>query len=209
MGRIKRDLMRKLLHLCAALCGLLVLAELGNLVGLYQARATISSTVTSILVLGNGSTTVFSFPFVGVQASDISVIYTDATGTQTTLAPTQYTISLNAASQGQLWGIGGSVTYPLSGAPIASGTTLTISRTLPLTQTVSSNQGQRFPLSVETALDLLAMQLQQVNALFGRSLVVPVTDTCAALGTLPTPAQRANHLLGFDSTGCNPIAAQP
>jgi hypothetical protein len=174
-----------------------------------RARATITSTVSSITALGNGSTTVFNFPFVGVQASDISVIYTDLTGAQTVLNPVSYTLSLNAAPPGQLWGIGGSVTYPLTGPPIAAGTALTIARNIPLTQLTSSNQGQRFALAIEQALDTLAMQIQQVNAIFGRALVVPVSDTCTTLNPLPTATQRANQILGFDSTGCTPIASQP
>src|ERR1043166_7246712 len=109
--------MKKLRRFIAALCAVLVLAEIGDLAFLYRARATINSSLSTVTALGNGSTTVFSFPFVGVAASDITVIFTDATGAQTTLSSSLYSLSLNAASPGQLWGVGGSVTYPLAGSP--------------------------------------------------------------------------------------------
>lgn len=173
------------------------------------ASATVTTTTNSVVAIGNGVTTVFNFPFVGVTASDITVIYTDASGNTTTLTPTQYTLVLNAASSGQIWGIGGTVTYPLSGSPIATGTTLTITRALPLTQTVSSAQGQLFPQSVEQGMDLLAMQNQQTSSAVSRAIQTDTNDTCASLGKLPAASQRADQLLGFDSTGCNPVVSQP
>lgn len=174
------------------------------------ASATITSTANTIVALGNGSNTVFTFNFVGVKSSDIVVTYTDASGNATVLTQgSQYILSLNAPSTGSVWGIGGTVTYPLAGSPIASGTTLTISRQMPLTQTTSSNQGQLFPEAVEQGLDTGVMQTQQVNSLLGHSIMTGQNDTCSSLGVLPSSVQRASQLIGFDSTGCNPIVAQP
>lgn len=201
--------MRRFLRRLFVILGFLATVEIVNLAWLYNARATITSQTSSVTALGNSSNTVFTFSFVGVQSSDIQVIYTDSAGAETTLLTSQYTLALNPPATGAIWGIGGTVTYPLSGSPIATGTTLTINRVLPLTQTVSSNQGQAFPRAVEIALDLLEMQLQQVNNLVGRAISVSVTDTCSSLGSLPTASERASQLLGFDSTGCNPIVAQP
>jgi hypothetical protein len=199
--------MRKAARLLLAFLGLLFLGEIGDLAWLGYVRATVTSAQSSVVIGGNGSITNFTFPFIGVASNDITVIYTDANGNQTTLTPnTQYTIVVNAPLPGAIWGLGGSVTYPLVGSPIASGTTITIARTLPYLQTVSSNQGQAFPTAVEAALDLLSMQIQQLDALFGRGIAIPVSDSCGSLGPLPAAAQRANQLLGFDSTGCNPIA---
>jgi hypothetical protein len=62
---------------------------------------------------------------------------------------------------------------------------------------------------VEQALDLVVMEFQGVAVSIGRALQVSVNDTCSPLGQLPVASQRANQLVGFDSTGCNPIAAQP
>jgi hypothetical protein len=193
----------------ASLALLLFLAWAADLVWLSAVRATITTTSSSVTASGNGSTTVFNFPFVGVQASDISVTYTDANGNVTVLLPTQYTLFLNPALPGSVWGIGGTVTYPLLGSPITTGTTLTITRVVPYQQTVSSNQGQLFALAIEQALDLLEMQIQQINFLAGRAIVIPANDSCATLLPLPPAAQRMNELVGFGSNPCQPILAQP
>jgi hypothetical protein len=169
------------------------------------AQATVSNSVSSVTIAGNAAQTVFPFNFIAVAPNDIAVIFTDAAGNQTTIAQGQYTLSLNAALPGNIWGIGGSVTYPLVGSPIANGTTLTIARTVPNTQTVSSNQGQAFPTAVESGLDLLAMQIQQLSVT-GKVLQSSPADTCSSLGFLPNAVQRANQILGFDGTGCNPVA---
>src|SRR5579859_1864957 len=138
---------------------------------------TINNSANKVVAAGNGVQTVFPFTFVGVNAGDISVILTDASGNNTTLAPSLYTLALNTAPAGQIWGLGGTVTNPLVGSPIPIGSTLTIIRNLPLTQLISlSNQGNEFPASVETGLDLLMMVLQQINELFSRAIVVPVVD---------------------------------
>jgi hypothetical protein len=175
---------------------------------------TINTASNKTIALGNGSQTQFAFGFVGVSAAYIEVIYTDASGNETVLTQgngtTQYQISLNSPPQGGVWGIGGTVTYDPSGTPIATGTSLTIFRTLPLTQAISlQNQISLSQLGdgAETGLDTVEMQLQQVSELFQRALVAPITDPSAPL-PLPTAQLRANQILGFDGSG-NPIAAQP
>lgn len=166
---------------------------------------TVNNSANKVIAAGNGVQTVFNFSFIAVNASDISVIFTDASGNETTLATAQYTLTLNPVPPGQLWALGGSVTYPLVGSPIALNTSLTIVRTLSLTQLVSlSNQGNTFPSAVETAIDLIEMQLQQVSELFQRAIVAPVVDPNPPL-PLPPAAQRANQALVFDGSG-NPIA---
>ena len=162
---------------------------------------TVSTESSSETFLGNGATTAFSFSFIGVDADDIEVIYTDSSGTESTLSPTVYTLVLNAPAVGQLWGIGGTVTYPISGTPIQTGTQLTVNRIVPLTQTVSiANQGAFYPQAVEQALDLLELQLQQVNNVQSYSLKTPFVDASPPT-TLPVAADRANGYLGFDDTG--------
>lgn len=119
--------------------------------------------------MGNGSTSTFSFNFIYNQASDISVIYTDTSGIQTLLTSSQYTLFLNPPAVGQIWGVGGTVTYPKTGSPIVNGTSLTIIRTVPLTQTTSiSNQGNFAPIVIEQALDTLCQEIQQVSARTGQ-----------------------------------------
>lgn len=130
---------------------------------------TISTSAASIIVLGNGSSTSFNIPFICDAAEFIDVIYTDTNGTQTTLTSSQYTLVLNTAATGQIWGIGGTLTYPTVGSPIASGTSLTISRVLPYTQAITiSNQGEFAPQVIEEMGDTLEMQIQQVAARTGQ-----------------------------------------
>ena len=123
---------------------------------------TVSTTSSSVTLSGNGLASVFNFPFIAVAANDIAVTYTNASGNSIALTPSQYTLSINPPGTGQLWGVGGTVTYPISGSPIASGTTLNISRVLSFTQNTSlNNQGNFYPQVVESALDILEMQIQQ------------------------------------------------
>lgn len=166
---------------------------------------TVNNSANKTIIAGNGVATLFSFSFIAVDPSDISVITTDSSGNQTTLTPSQYTLALNPVPTGQIWALGGSVTYPLVGSPLPLGSTLTIVRNLSLTQLVAlGNQGNEFPSAVETALDLIEMQLQQVSELFQRAIVAPVVDASAPL-PLPPATQRANQGMGFDASG-NPVA---
>jgi hypothetical protein len=128
---------------------------------------TINNSANKVIAAGNGVQTVFNFSFIAVNASDISVIVTDSSGNETTLAPALHSLSLNSKPPGQIWSNGGTVTYPLMGSPLPNGSTLTIVRTVPLTQLVAlGNQGNVFPSAVETALDLITMMVQQVSELF-------------------------------------------
>lgn len=130
---------------------------------------TISTQQSIQNLLGNGVTSVFTLTMILDSASDINVIYVDATGAQTTLTPSQYTVAINPPATGQIWGVGGTLTYLLSGSPIATGTSLIVQRILPLTQTTTiSNQGDFYPQVVETALDTLELQIQQVSSRTGQ-----------------------------------------
>lgn len=130
---------------------------------------TISTTANSSIFLGNGVTLVFSFAFVCDSSSDLQAIYTDADGIQTPLTPSQYTIFLNPIATGSLHRQGGTITYPLTGVPIANGTSLTLTRVVPLNQTTSiSNQGDFYPTVVEQALDDLCLEIQQVSGKTGQ-----------------------------------------
>ena len=175
--------------------------------GLAPARATVNSAVNKTIVLGNGSQTQFTFNFIGVAAAYISVIYTDAGGNETILSQgagaSQYQITLNAPVQGAVWGIGGTVTYNPSGTPISSGTTLTIFRTLPLTQAISlANQSsvQTLGKGSETGLDTGVMQSQQISENISRAIVAPIVDATPP-APLPPIAQRANQGAVFDGNG--------
>lgn len=120
---------------------------------------------------GNGSATVFPFGFPILSDAHLSVIATDAAGVETTLSPSLYTAT-GIGSQG-----GGSVSYPLAGAPLAAGTKLTIVRTVPYTQTtVLSNQGGYYPEVVERRFDEIYMAMQQLAEIVGRTTVSSISD---------------------------------
>ncbi len=146
---------------------------------------TISTQANQTTVLGNGVTTSFSFGFIADSSQFIEVIYTDATNTQTTLLPSQYTLIINPPSAGQLWGIGGTVTYPIIGSPIANGTSLTISRILPYTQVISiSNQGDFAPEVIEEMGDTLEMQIQQLASRTTQFRGIWTTNTDYTIGDI-------------------------
>ena len=172
------------------------------------AYSTITNSQNKIVIAGSGAQTSFGFGFVGVSASDISVIFTNSSGISTTLAQgpgsTQYQLTLNAPAPGQLWGIGGTVVYNPSGTPIPAGTTLTIVRDLPLEQTTSiQNQASfgQYLQATEQALDQVDMQVQQVGEAQNRVVSAPVVDPSGINLTLPAASFRANQLLGFDGSG--------
>lgn len=131
----------------------------------------LSTTANKVIFNGNGSATVFPFTFPIPAASYLSVIYTDADDVETTLSTSEYTVTgIGSAS-------GGNVTYTRNGAAIASGTKLTIVRTVPYTQlTVLSNQGGYYPEIVEGRFDLVYMALQQLAEIVGRYTVSSISD---------------------------------
>ena len=159
-----------------------------------QSIATISTTASSVTVAGNGSQNSFQFPFVADSAADLAVIYTNSSGQMTTISPTLYNVVLNPVQTGQLWSIGGQVIYPISGSPIASGTSLTIQRILPLTQaTTFSNQGNFYPQVTEESLDTATMQIQQLSARGGQIRGTWLTDTIYNFGDIVQDGPSGNN----------------
>lgn len=111
---------------------------------------------------GNGAASVFPFNFLVPSASQLVVSITN-----NNVSPAVTTIL--QASQYGVTGIGntsgGAVTYPTSGAPLAPGWSITIQRVVPYQQNTSlTNQGAFYPQVVETCLDVLTMQTQQLAA---------------------------------------------
>lgn len=156
---------------------------------------TISTTSNTVVVQGNGLTTSFSFTFPVPLASELFVYYTDATGNVTLLNPNSYSVTGIGSA------VGGAVTYPLAGSPIATGTSLTIQRTVTYQQlTDLVNQSGFYPNVVENALDYLTMQTQQLAQQLGLALTVPISASPKNL-VLPAAAARANQLVGFDVNG--------
>ena len=158
------------------------------------AFATISTTASQSTVYGTGSQNVFYFNFVPDSVNDIQVIYTNSSGQQTTLLPSQYLVAVNPTPAGQLWSTSFSVTYPLIGSPISTGTSLTVSRILPLIQgTTLSNQGDFSPTVVEQALDTNEMQVQQVSARTGQIRGTWITGASYNFGDIVVDGTAGNN----------------
>lgn len=131
----------------------------------------LSTTTNKVIHSGNASATVFPFTFPIPDASYLSVIYTSAAGVETTLSPSLYSATGIGTTTG------GSVTYPLSGSPIAASTLLTLVRTVPYTQpTVIANQGGYYPEVVEAVFDRLTMEIQQLAEIVGRVTVSSISN---------------------------------
>jgi hypothetical protein len=122
--------------------------------------STVSVVASSVTAQGNNVTTIFnfSFPMVGPQYARVQIVNGTVTpNTITTLSSTQYTLT------GATNPTGGTVTYPLSGSPLAPGYYIVIQRVVPLIQTTSiANQGPTFR-AIENALDYLTYITQQLQ----------------------------------------------
>lgn len=125
---------------------------------------TVATTTSSQTFSGNGATTVFSFDFVFFDDSTITAYFTNGFGITTLIPQGDYTL----AGEGKPGG--GSITYPLTGPPIANGTVLTVYRNVPYQQLVTiKNQGAFYAAVTEQGLDMLELQIQQLYALIQAS----------------------------------------
>jgi hypothetical protein len=156
---------------------------------------TVSSTTSRADYTGNGSTTAFTVPFYFLDNSHVTVYSTViATGATTTLVlGTDYTLTGAGVSTG------GTVTTTV--APTTS-QKLSILRSVPQTQLIHYVPNDPFPAAThEQALDQLTMEVQQVNETLARSIKLSSTNTMTSTEFTVTAANRANKVLGFDSTG--------
>jgi hypothetical protein len=176
---------------------------------------TVNTTTSSVIILGNGSNTTFTFSFaVQPDPTTIVVYLLDSLGNPTLLNPSVYTLTLNSPVTGQLWGYGGTVTYPLVGSPITNSYSIQISRNTPTTQETSlSNQGNFYPQTVEQGLDLLEMQTQELVAGTTYTFPTPFTPASfdpagAAAGILSAAETFASNASNL-SSGTVPVACLP
>lgn len=156
---------------------------------------TVQATTSRADYTGNGSTTAFTVPFYFLDNTHVIVYSTViATGATTTLAlGTDYTLTGAGVSSG------GTVTTTV--AP-TSAQKLSILRSVPLTQLIHYVPNDPFPAaSHEQALDQLTMEVQQVNETLARSIKLSSTNTMTSTEFTVTATNRANKVLGFDSSG--------
>ena len=144
---------------------------------------------------GNGSATSFAFTFKVFAEEDIRVVIADVDGVESTLMlNSDYSVTLNGD---QVANPGGSITYPLSGDPLATGETLTAAGALEYDQPADIPDGGNFnPTALENELDRIVMQVQQLAEENDRSVRLPVSVDGVSV-ELPVP--EANELLVWNA----------
>ena len=151
----------------------------------------ISDVTPRIQYAADGTQTQFSFPFPIFDEDDLEVYIGD----------TKQTSGYSVLGAGTSFG--GSVTFD---APPASGVIVTLHRFLTIERTTDFQQSGTFRAKVlNNELDYLTAALQQVADDVGRAVRLSPTSADADL-ELPSRAERANKVLGFDANG-NVIAA--
>lgn len=143
-----------------------------------------------VRLVGNGTQSVFEFPFPVFASEDVAV-------------------SLNGALQTAGYSVtgvgntaGGTVTFD---TPPASGIVITLERRMPFERLTDFIEGGNFSASsINTELDFLVAGLQQVENDQTEMMKFPSTEN-PQFTTLPDKSARANKALGFDGDG-NPVA---
>ena len=161
---------------------------------------TVSSTSSKVKFVGNNSTTVFNFSYTVYAASDLVVTLTNSDGVDTTL--TEGTGAGNYSVTVASFPGAGSITYPATGSTrLQADESLTISRVIPLTQTIDlQNQGGYFPDVQEEGFDRGIYISQQLKEESDRSIKASVSDSSPGVD-LPAAAARANRIMAFDGSG--------
>jgi hypothetical protein len=144
---------------------------------------------------GDGVDTAFPFSFKVFSTSDVAVKVVDTLGVESTLVlDTDYSVSLNADQDTTP---GGTVTYPLSGDPLASDEALVVIGDVDYDQPLRLPTGGNFsPTALMRQLDRQVMQIQQLRELLTRTLTIPASSD--ATGELPSP--EASALLAWNTT---------
>lgn len=159
---------------------------------------TLATTLSRLQYSPNGVAVEFAFPYYFLEDEHLRVILTSAAGVETLQTlNSDYTVT----GAGDL--AGGSITF--TSAP-ASGTTLTISRVVPITQLVDYIANDNFPAEThEMALDKITMILQQLadsaEGLLARALLLPETEPATTNNVLPAQPDRALEIVGFEADG--------
>jgi hypothetical protein len=148
-------------------------------------------------VQGNGSQTVFDYNFLIPSAAEAQLYLVDvASGAASLLPPSVW--SLSGANNP----LGGTFTYPIAGGAPALQITqkLTLVRTVPNTQVTSlQNQSGFQPRSLESALDRIVMQMQQIADGVSRSIRLPEYSPPNVSTLLPNPYPE--KLIGWNANG--------
>lgn len=162
----------------------------------------IPATVRKITANGNGVATAFGFTFKVFGKADVQVVKTSTLGVESTLTlDSNYSLTLNA---NQETSPGGTVTYPISGTPLATGEKLTILGNTATSQNLDIHNLGFQPQTLEDAMDRLTILIQQVDEEIDRAVKWPTSDENTAV-ELPSAENRASKFLAFDAAG-GPVA---
>lgn len=142
---------------------------------------------------GDASNTTFDFSFKVFSSADLQVVLTDADDTETTLVlNTDYSVTIAADY------LSGTVTYPLSGDPLPSTSTLSIIRVVDYTQGAAfQNQGGFYPKTHENAYDKATMQIQQIKEMVDRAPLFTRSSGKVNQELVPTPG----YYVAYDADG--------
>ncbi len=157
---------------------------------------TVATSSNRVDYTGNGSTTVFSFNFRILAATDLVVTKADTDGVETELVlNTDYTVSGVGSYSG------GSITLA---SALTDGYALTIVRQVPITQeTDLRNQGSFFAETHEDVFDRLTMVAQQLQEQIDRSAKLPVTRTEDADALVADIVLLADNISDLDALAAN------
>lgn len=140
---------------------------------------TVASAANKVTMNGNGATTSWPFSFRIFDSSDLEIYKTDTSGVQTEIT-SNFSVVVNGES-------GGTVTYPSTGSPLASGETITIIRVTVRAQSVDfTSQGAFLPQNHEDADDRAMMILQELDEKIDRAFKLPTSDTSGTATELTT-----------------------
>ena len=130
---------------------------------------TISSRINKVSYKGTGGRRTWPITFPVLSASHVQLVITDAENNDTKVT-TGYEVDLTTNI----------VTYPVAGAMLPAGKTLTLMRIVPLIQeTDLENNGPMEAEVLEAAYDYLMMAIQQVSEKVDRAIVGPASNTGA------------------------------
>lgn len=125
---------------------------------------TITNTVASTTSAGNDVQTLWPYNFNIPDAASVIVTVIDPSGVETVISSGSYSITgLGTGS--------GTVTYPTSGAPLASGYSIRIDRSTALTQNTGyGNQSGLINSLIEVGMDKLTMIAQDTQTIARRAM---------------------------------------
>jgi hypothetical protein len=156
---------------------------------------------------GNSAATAFPFAFKVFDKTNIAVTISDSVDNETLLVlDSDYSVALNADQNGSP---GGTITYPITGAPMdAQHVVVIVGNLAELQPTQLTNNGGFYPATIENALDRAVILIQQLSEIVARAITVPVADNITA-HPLPGNSARSLRALIFDADGNPTVSVDP